>query len=60
MKVSLNRLVLCLALALLFALAACAGSQPAEPSVNTQINECTKIADREERTRCIDAAHRTN
>lgn len=40
-------------------LVACAGGQPAEPSVNTQLNECVKIADRDERTRCIDAAHRS-
>lgn len=37
----------------------CAGSQESEQSINSKLADCAKIADRDERTRCIDAAHRS-
>ena len=35
-------------------------SQPVETPFITKISECSRIADRSERTRCIDAANRSD
>ena len=40
-------------------LAACSAQNPEDAPVHVKLSECAKIADRSERTRCIDAANRT-
>jgi hypothetical protein len=40
-------------------LAACSTQNPEDAPVHVKLSECAKIADRSERTRCIDAANRT-
>lgn len=41
------------------ALLACVTGHPVEHSAQSKMDECVKIADRGERTRCIDSANRT-
>ena len=40
--------------------AGCAGTPKGEQSVNSRLADCAKIVEREERTRCVDAAYRSD
>jgi len=53
--VSRNTILL---LAITTLMIACVSDQPVDHTVHEKLADCAKIADRSERTRCIDAANR--